>query len=180
MGCLIQIADLWTIINNREENTERSKEIRIKQAFSCLQHYPNEFWKYPTTIFYLEYNQKEDFSEIFANFLENLLSVLCASYVVEPTVNAIKNKVLNLNLDILSTQQPRFFMDKDKMGEFKSKLIIPHRNIVRMLLEIYAYKKQTELLPLKWEIEHILPKKRQDKNLYGYDRKEVENVLEQI
>ena len=37
----------------------------------------------------------------------------------------------------------------------------PNRNAVRMLLKTLAYEQQDELLPAKWEIEHIFPRKWQ-------------------
>lgn len=184
MEHLKQIADLWVTIidikNNTFQKVDRKNDIRIRQSLSCLQNYPNEFWKYPTTIFYLTYNTEWNFKEIFANFLENLLSVLCASYILEPTVNAIKGKILNLNYDILETQQPKFFIDIKSKDEIQKKLRNPHRNIIRMILEICAYRKQKELLPSKREIEHILPQKWQNTSLYWYEKKEVDPIIERI
>ncbi|WP_245208677.1 hypothetical protein [Gottfriedia endophytica] len=41
--------------------------------------------------------------------------------------------------------------------ELKGKIKTAHRNTVRMILKILAYQGKEELLPEKWEIEHILP-----------------------
>lgn len=180
MTHLYNIADLWTIINNRQETEQWTKNIRIKQAFDILKYYPNEFWKYPTNIFYLQHHLNEDFENLFADFLENLFAVLCAEYVINPTVNAIKTKIITLNLTILNNPKPRISLADKQKEELRNKLRQPHRNILRMVMAIYTYKSQENLLPIKREVEHILPKVWQTTSLYGYEKNEVEPILDNI
>lgn len=52
---------------------------------------------------------------------------------------------------------------------------MPHRNAVRMLLKTLTYDIQDELLPSKWEIEHILPVKWEN----SYDLRENEKVAKE-
>src|SRR5699024_10830969 len=61
-------------------------------------------------------------------------------------------------------------------------LIYLRRNVVRMLLKLLAYdnSKQTELLPEKWEIEHILPNKWQNSYFPNVSDEEVNETLEHL
>ena len=55
-----------------------------------------------------------------------------------------------------------------------------HRNTVRMILKIIAYQSQEELLPEKWEIEHILPQKWQSSYFPSNSDGEVKELVEHI
>lgn len=58
----------------------------------------------------------------------------------------------------------------------------PHRNVIRMLLKLLAYDNdlQDELLPAKWEIEHILPTKWQNSYFPHSSEKEVSEMIEHL
>lgn len=45
----------------------------------------------------------------------------------------------------------------------EQKIKNPHRSTVHMILKLLAYSEQEELLPDKWEIEHIFTKKMANK-----------------
>ncbi|MER2295417.1 MAG: hypothetical protein ABS913_08860 [Desemzia incerta] len=93
------IMDLWTVVNNREniEDELWSNNIEIKKILDALSSYPNEFWKYPVVIYYLQYHKEEKFERLFLVFLKKLFSTLAAKYIVTPTINAAKRGILNLN-----------------------------------------------------------------------------------
>ena len=78
-----------------------------------------------------------------------------------PTINAVKSDIIRLNVEIISSSIPSFDFKSIDTSQLDSKIKNPHRNAVRMLLKIIAYKSQTSLLPDKWEIEHIFPQKWQ-------------------
>jgi len=184
MSDLNLLSNLWIAINNREEvdGEDWSRNVEIKKTFDCLKSYPNEFWKYPTAIYYLSYRMINDFEAKFVAFLKKLFAFICVKYINTPTINAVKTDILNLNSEIIKTDSPKICIsvaDKEKLSE---NIVHPHKNTVRMILKALAYKhnNQNELLPEKWEIEHILPQKWQTSSLYGYNKKEVEPYIEQI
>ena len=72
-----------------------------------------------------------------------------------------------------------FFREIDK-SLLESKIRVPHRNIVRMLLKSYAYNHQEQLLPENWQIEHILPQKWQTSFFPDNDPKNVNEMIEHI
>ena len=70
-------------------------------------------------------------------------------------------------------------MDKNVI---RDELKNPHKNVVRMLLKLIAYDndKQNELLPDKWEIEHILPNKWQSSYFPSSSEEEVNGTIEHL
>lgn len=163
LDTLFVILNLWKVVHKGEEieGEAWSKNIRIRQRLDILNSYPNEFWKYPVVIYYVCYRDEENFESRFALFLGKLLMELMTKYLMIPTINAVKPDILKLNSAIVASDVPAFEfrnMDLDQLEPYIQK---PNRNAVRMLLKTLAYEQQEELLPEKWEIEHIFPQKWQ-------------------
>lgn len=173
---------LWTAINNRIEVEDQSwtDNMEIKQVLDSLLSYPNEFWKYPVVIYYLKYYQDTDFEQNFLMFLRKLFAELSAKYIVTPTINAVKTSILNLNLEIIKSPKPKFVFPEIDLNELKSEMVTPHRNTVRMILKSTSYESQDSLLPEKWEIEHILPRKWQTSYFPNRLDEDVEEIVENI
>ena len=161
---LYVILNLWNVINKGEaiENENWSADIDIKQSLDILSSYPNEFWKYPVVIYYVCHRNNLDFKDKFGVFLHKLISHLLICYLKKPTVNAVKQAILKLDVSIVKSDVPKFeFGDGPSVSkdELKEYIKTPHRNTVKMILKILAYEKQKHMLPGKWEIEHIFPQK---------------------
>lgn len=182
MENLNTILNLWIVINNRNavDNEKWSENQEIKQILDALTSYPNEFWKYPVVIYYLHYHQNDTFEDGFLLFVKRLLAVLSARYIVTPTINAVKTGILNLNAEIIKSPQPKFDFSKVDEKELSDKIKNAHRNTVRMILKIIAYQHQADLLPEKWEIEHILPQKWQSSYFSTSTDSEVKELVEHI
>lgn len=182
MENLNTILNLWIVINNRNavDNERWSENQEIKQILDALTSYPNEFWKYPVVIYYLHYHQNDTFEDEFLLFVKRLLAVLSARYIVTPTINAVKTGILNLNAEIIKSPQPKFDFSKVDEKELSDKIKNAHRNTVRMILKIIAYQHQADLLPEKWEIEHILPQKWQSSYFSTSTDSEVKELVEHI
>ena len=175
------VLNLWIVVNNRVEiDEEWSKSVEIKQILDGLSSYPNEFWKYPVVIYYLKYRTLNNFENLFLKFLKKLFAVLSARYIVTPTINAVKRGILNLNSEIINSATPKFDFSIVDEQELKEKIKTAHRNTVRMILKILSYRHQKELLPEKWEIEHILPQKWQSSYFPNNSDQEVKNLVEHI
>lgn len=155
------ILNLWRVVNNKDEieGEAWSSNIKIKQILDSLSSYPNEFWKYPVVIYYLTYRNVEDFEERFLNFLRKLFVELLSKYLETPTINAVKADILKLNVEIISSITPNFEFKNIDFEVLEQKIKNPHRSTVRMILKLLAYIDQEELLPDKWEVEHIFPQK---------------------
>lgn len=179
---LEKIIILWVAINNRMgvEGYPWTENIKIKQVLDSLLSYPNEFWKYPVVIYYLKYFEDTNFEENFLMFLRKLFTELSAKYIITPTINAVKTSILNLNSEIIKSSKPKFIFPEIDLNELKSEMVTPHRNTVRMILKSISYESQDTLLPGKWEIEHILPRKWQTSYFSNRSDEEVEEIVENI
>ena len=175
---LKKILNIWEIIVNSTqfiENESWSENKDILKVLNILTSYPNEFWKYPVIVYYLVHKDNKDFEEKFLKFLRKLYVELLKKYIESPTINAVKSNILKLNAEITKSDKPVFDFKSLSEDEIKEKIKIPHRNAVRMLLKTLAYDIQDELLPEKWEIEHILPVKWEN----SYDLRENEKIAKE-
>ena len=163
LDTLFVILNLWKVINKGEEieGEAWSKNNKIKQTLDILTSYPNEFWKYPVVIYYVCYRNEENFEIRFALFLNKLLMELMTKYLMMPTINAVKPDILKLNSAIVASNIPIFEFKTVDVTQLEPYIHNPNRNAVRMLLKTLAYEHQDDLLPTKWEIEHIFPQKWQ-------------------
>lgn len=192
---LAQSLHLWEVINGREcvETEPWSQNFDIRKILDCLSSYTNEFWKYPVSIFYMQYKHRDDFEMLFLKFLRKLYVMLLTRFLERPTVSAIKGDILKLNVQIIETYHPVFkagFDEKKLEDEEAIKaerlridnlIIRPHSKVERMMLKLLAYDVdgQTELLPGYWEIEHIFPQ-TWDTKFYTFDKEEANEKLEHI
>lgn len=179
---LFVILNLWKVVNKGEqiENEAWSKNIKIKQTLDTLRSYPNEFWKYPVVIYYVCYRKENNFEERFVLFLNKLLMELMTKYLVMPTINAVKRDILKLNSAIVASDTPTFEFKNVEMTQLEPYIQNPNRKVVRMLLKTLAYEQQDELLPAKWEIEHIFPQKWQTNYFPNESDETIKEKIEHI
>ena len=163
LDTLFVILNLWKVVNKGEELEDEawSKNTKIRQTLDILTSYPNEYWKYPVVIYYVCYRNEENFETRFARFLNKLLMELMTKYLMIPTINAVKPDILKMNSAIVASDIPTFEFKTVDMTQLEPYIQNPNRNVVRMLLKTLAYEHQDDLLPAKWEIEHIFPQKWQ-------------------
>lgn len=154
---LFVILDLWKVVNKGEEIEDEgwSKNTKIRQSLDTLSSYPNEFWKYPVVVYYISYRNEESFEEKFELFLNKLLMELMTKYILAPTINAVKQDILKLDSKIIYSDTPSFDFKEIDTSRLEAEIKAPNRNVVRMLLKTLAYEEQDDLLPSRWEIEHI-------------------------
>jgi uncharacterized protein with ParB-like and HNH nuclease domain len=178
--------NLWKVVNMHEELEDEpwSKNVEILKALDILANYNNEYWKYPTLIFYNTHKRKENFEKLFLKFLHKLIVLLVTRYLEKPTISAVKTDIFKLNVQIIGSAEPEFTagfkVDLPTDGP-NPYFVTPSRNMVRMLLMMLAYDspRQVGLLPDKWEIEHIFPQKW-DNSFYKFDFEETNSKLEHI
>ena len=177
LDTLFIILNLWKVINKGEEieGEAWSKNNKIKQTLDILTSYPNEFWKYPVVIYYVCYRNEENFETRFARFLNKLLMELVTKYLMMPTINAVKPDILKLNSAIVASNIPIFEFKTVDVTQLEPYIHNPNRNAVRMMLKTLAYEHQDDLLPTKWEIEHIFPQKWQT----NYFPKESDSTIKE-
>ena len=186
---------LWEVVNGRDaiENESWSQNMEIRKVLDCLSSYPNEFWKYPVSIFYMQYKQQDDFEDIFLKFIRKLYVLLLTRYLEKPTISAVKGDILKLNVQIINSCHPVFnagFEIRSTEDEYEAQaeklrtdnlLIVSHKKVERMLLKLLAYSVdgQEGLLPSYWEIEHIFPQ-TWDSRYYNLNKEEANAKLEHL
>lgn len=184
MEQLDKVLDLWKVINNdqydlQEEAWDNNPEIR--KALDILVSYPNEYWKYPVVIYYLSHYKESSFEKEFLTFLHKLACELLVRFILYPTINFVKGDILKLNVDIVNNPHPDFgkFRPIDT-STIADRIKNPHRNIVRMILKMFAYNHQSGLLPRDWQIEHILPRKWKASFFVDTDATYINDMVEHI
>lgn len=179
---LFVILNLWKVVNKGEEieNEDWSKNTKIRQSLDTLSSYPNEFWKYPVVVYYISYRNEESFEEKFGLFLNKLLMELMTKYILAPTINAVKQDILKLNSKIIYSDTPSFDFKEIDTSRLEAEIKNPNRNVVRMLLKTLAYEKQDDLLPSRWEIEHIFPQKWQTNYFPNIPEETIKDKIEHI
>lgn len=159
---LADILNLWKVVSNRENiyDEKWSTNIEILKSLDILSSYPNEFWKYPVITYYLSHKNENYFEKNFKLFLNRLAAELLLKYILIPSINAVKTDIMKLNVSAITSMKPTFnFKEAENKAILDDLIKKPNSKSVRMLLKVLAYKYQNELLPNKWETEHIFPQK---------------------
>lgn len=179
---LFVILNLWKVVNKGEEIEDEgwSKNAKIRQSLDTLSSYPNEFWKYPVVVYYISYRNEELFEEKFGLFLNKLLMELMTKYILAPTINAVKQDILKLDSKIIYSDTPSFDFKEIDTSRLETEIKDPNRNVVRMLLKTLAYEEQDDLLPPRWEIEHIFPQKWQTNYFPNIPEETIKDKIEHI
>ncbi len=179
---LKKILNIWLVVNKKEtvEGEAWTENKDIQKILDALNSYPNEFWKYPVIVYYLQHSDAEDFEKNFLKFCRKLFADLLSVYLEIPTINAVKSAILKLDVSIIGSSKPSFEFRTVDSQVLADRIKNPHRNAVRMLLKIMAYEEQDEVLPDKWEIEHILPQKWQANYLLNLNDDIIKEKIEHI
>ncbi|HWJ30297.1 MAG TPA: DUF262 domain-containing HNH endonuclease family protein [Flavisolibacter sp.] len=182
---VMELANFWRYINAEIEPDEAfaykiSSEAR--KYIHCLKCYPNEYWKYPTSVFFLKNRSSGSFNEDFTNMLKQLVAFLFTRFIEAPTVNAIKDAVYEACIGVEKDNDLGFELNLNE--ELLKQQIDGHRSskIARalLLLDAYQHPKQDNLIPNTFDIEHIFPKKWQDANYNGWNIDDAQAYLDRF
>lgn len=178
---LVDLAEFWFAINTGESkiNDEEKISEEAKKYIHCLRCYPNEFWKYITSVYYFKNKDSVDFIKIFPVFLKKITAFLFAKFIERPTVNAIKDDIYQGCVSVYHNNQLKFDISLD--DEFK--LLISNSNSYKIakaliLLQAYSNPNQNSAIPDNFEIEHIFPRVWQTANYNGWSKEDADKYLE--
>lgn len=176
------IVGLWNVIMNHDsiEGENWSTNIRILKGLDILNSYPHEMWVQPIVCYYLSHKDSADFELLFEAFVYKLISELVVKYLNDPRIPQVRFGILTLNIDAITNEHPTFSFEKINRKDLGQKMLIPHKMIARMLMKLIAYNSQDEILPPKWEIEHILPQHWQDHYFVDLSEEEIREKIEHI
>lgn len=182
---IMELANFWQFIYlGYKGNIDYQISEKSKQWINCLWYYPNEYWKYAISVFFLKNKDNDDFQEQFEIMLERLVAFLFAKFIDRPTVNAIKDDIFNAYVDFEKNINHQYNCNIDLDSEIFSQKITEHSQsrITKALLLLHAYlhPNQTTLIDDKFDIEHIFPTKWQDTNYNGWNKNDADKYLNNL
>ena len=177
------LAEFWLAIS--KVDTEIDGRIMFnfesQKYLHCLNHYPNEYWKYVTSVFFFANKDSPAFADEFPIFLRKIISFYFTQFIMNPSVNAIKDATYQFCVD-LSELRP--LKVSEKLPSDFSALMSQAVNykIARAIILLHAYQNpaQASLLPQKFEIEHIFPQRWQSTNYFGWTQEDAEVYMEKF
>lgn len=185
MSEITQLAEFWRLVNKDiepdEENTY-TLSTNTKKYLHCLKCYPNEYWKYATSVFFLRNKDSETFEQDFELMLKKLISYLFAKFIDAPTVNAIKDDIYATCISLNQKRGLQFKINfnenslKNKIRELASSRL----SRALLLLDAYLNPAQKSKIPETFDIEHIFPKKWQNTNYNGWNKKDATEYLDKF
>lgn len=187
---LFNLCEFWYGVNNqkkkilvyKKDNTEGEIDLNFDslKLLHCLDCYPNDFWKYITSVYYYKNSGKENFSELFPLYLKKIVTFLYSKFIIKPTVNAIKDDIFQGCIDIYHDNDLKLNFEYNKSFNDALKNSEGSR-IAKGLILLSAYlEKQTSLIDRNFQIEHIFPRKWQSTNYNGWGIEEADLYLERF
>jgi uncharacterized protein with ParB-like and HNH nuclease domain len=185
MSEIIALAEFWRYVNvgiKPDEEVSYTISTEAQKYLHCLSCYPNEFWKYPTSVFFLKNINSNTFDQDFIKMLKKLVSFLFSKFIESPTVNAIKDDIYSACISINTNNELRVRITlneeliKQQIDGFASSRL----SRALLLLDAYLNPNQTDTIPETFDIEHIFPKKWQDTNYNGWNVVDANSYLDRF
>jgi uncharacterized protein with ParB-like and HNH nuclease domain len=180
---IMDLANFWMYVNTREDPEEEDGYIislEAKKWLHCLSWYPNDYWKYPVSVFFLKNKNKASFDNEFCSLLKQIIAFLFSEFIITPTINAIRDEIYNAYILIEKENKIQFNFEysieilRKRLLEYTS----PRISRALILLDAYLHPEQKDLIPINFHIEHIFPQKWQDTNYFGWEEKDAQKYLE--
>lgn len=154
MEDLKDLADFWSIILKKDGEALPEE---ARKWIHCLLCYPNEYWKYPTTVFFFKH--KKDYAEQLPVFLRNLMSFLFIKFLENPTVNAIKDPIFKACINVYQTGEANFSYPVIDFEQRMNALSNSKITKPMLLLHTYLFNEEQGRIDSSFQIEHIFPQK---------------------
>lgn len=196
MSDLERLSDFWVNIgkslnyrsNDRISKTNAQNLVSdfgfgIVKWLHILSYYPNDFWKYSVSVYFMRNPFGDIGSEQTENFLRNLTAFLFANYIEKQTVNAIKSSIYKHNIEVYNQRLTKLSIENEKIIEICKKIPEMHdTRIARGLLLLHAYlnPNQNELVVTKFDVEHIFPRVWQNTIFEQPDSNETRKYIERL
>lgn len=183
---LMVLANFWKFIyqSYKNNNIDYPFSFNSKKWLNCLWYYPNEYWKYAVSVFFMKYKDDDNFENLFEQMLKSLLAFSFSRFIDKPTVNAIKDDIFKACVSFEKSANYQYQYDIDLNSELFSQKMSEHSSsrITRALLILHAYlnENQKDLIDDNFEIEHIFPTKWQDTNYNGWNKNDADAYLNNI
>ena len=185
MGDVIHLAKFWACLNSGggyDDDIDSKINAETRQWVHCLSKYPNDYWKYVTSVYFHCRHVDENFAEGLAAFLKDTVRFLFLKFIEQVGRNRIKPGIYNGCVNIYKNKSPVF--NSIKIEDFEKRLEHPPKALVSSLLLLHAYlnpdQKERPIRSDSLQIEHIFPKQWQDTNYNGWNRADADQYLEKF
>lgn len=182
---IMSLAEFWRYVNigiEPDEDVNYSISTEARKYLHCLFCYPNEFWKYPMSVFFVKNKDSETFDADFIKMLKKLVSFLFAKFIEAPTVNAIKDDIYATCISLNNTNNLQFRINLNEEYISQQIAVFASSRLSRalLLLDAYLHPKQMDKIPETFDIEHIFPKKWQNTNYNGWSLEDANAYLDRF
>jgi len=170
-----KLTNFWFFANKQERFPDAKEDgflftVETKKWLHCLSCYPNDYWKYPVSVFFLKYKDDENFNDKFCILLKKLITMLFSKFIIKPTVNAIRDDIYKYNISIKNETNfdiKTSFNKSELYKKFtKETFDVPRIERALILLDAYITPGQNDLITTDFHVEHILPQ-NWNKTYYG-------------
>lgn len=181
IGNIESLCQFWDDLNNFKTGGFAKLSIESLRFVHCLQNYPNDYWKYLVSVYYLRYRSDVNFEINFVSFLKKVVTYLFVKFIEKPTVNVIRDDAFQAMIDLWTNVDIKF---PHQIGsQFSNQIEHAHQTkIARGLILLHAYlnTEQVGLIPIEFETEHIFPRKWQNTNYNGWTIEDAQMQLERF
>ncbi|MEO6288002.1 MAG: DUF262 domain-containing HNH endonuclease family protein [Dyadobacter sp.] len=185
MSEIMSLAEFWRYTNvdvKPDDETKYTISVEARKYLHCLTCYPNEFWKYATSVFFVTNKDSETFDKDFIGILKKSVSYLFVKFIEIPSVNAIKDDIYSTC--ILLAQNKNWFskthLNEESLNQQIGGPTSKALSRALLLLEAYLHDEQRDLISDTFDIEHIFPKKWQNTNYNGWHLEDAEAYLDRL
>lgn len=145
---------------------EKRIETQGRKYVHCLCKYPNEYWRYAVSVFFLVHKESkgsDEFKQKFTNYLQKVVAFFYMKFIMNPGVNYIRDDVYRACKNLCENQEEDLFIIKGySVDDIRKQMHhrIPYKaERGLLLLKAYLHDEQSEIISDNFEVEHILPKK---------------------
>jgi uncharacterized protein with ParB-like and HNH nuclease domain len=160
------LTSFWFYVNIQKAYPDVKEDgysfsLETKKWLHCLSCYPNDYWKFPVSVFFLKHKGDEDFDDKFSILLKKLITMLFSKFILQPTVNAIRDDIFKYYIAIENEtifDIRASFNKAELQRRFTDETFgAPRIERALFLLDAYITPGQTDLITPDFHIEHILP-----------------------
>lgn len=177
---LMTLAKFWQDVNLQD--TDRFSQDILKKLF-VLNYAPNGMWTYLVSVYFM---QNKDINENlddtnFSEFLDRITAFIWGYALTNPGVNSLRTPVFAAMINIVNNQDVTFsenLFDENRFRSiFANYIFSNQRSVTKAYIAWWAYTfNNQELLSLEsnFDIEHIYPRARQQKEKSLKDDRSIE------
>lgn len=179
---LVILAQFWNDVSNQESS--RFSE-RILRRLFVLNYAPNGMWTYFVSVYFMKNRDRDGMleDEAFFTFLKKITAFIWTYAVTNPGVNALRTPVFSEMVNIVNGVPVTFADYKFDAATIESMFanfsFNNARPFTKSMVAWWAFQdEEQQLLSLEtvFEVEHIYPRNRQDKERTLSDVRSLESL----